>query len=126
MSRNFADGVLAGGVKPGAFTALALISANPGASQTELAREMGFDKATIVALIDALEAQGWAQRARAAADRRRHSLVLTRAGEAALKRLLLSVNAIEAPARKGLSQADFRKLIELLDRAHLALAADRD
>jgi DNA-binding MarR family transcriptional regulator len=126
MTRNFSEGVPDAGVaRPGAFTALALISANPGVSQTALAREMGFDKATIVALIDSLEEQGWATRARATSDRRRHALMLTRAGEAALKRLTLTIGALEAPLRKGLSAADLRRLVELLDRAYLALISDQ-
>lgn len=126
MTRNFSEGVPDAAIaRPGAFTALALISANPGVSQTALAREMGFDKATIVALIDSLEEQGWATRARAEADRRRHRLALTRAGEAALKRLTLAIDGVEAPLRKGLSPADLRKLIDLLDRAYVALMDDQ-
>jgi DNA-binding MarR family transcriptional regulator len=121
MTRRFAEGVGDTGARPGAFTALALISANPGVSQTALAREMGFDKATIVALIDSLEALGWAVRERAAADRRRHSLGLTRAGEAALKRLRQLVLVVEAPVRGALSAPEIRRLVELLDRANEAL-----
>ena len=121
MTRRFAEGVGDTGARPGAFTALAFISANPGVSQTELAREMGFDKATIVALIDSLERLGWAVRERASSDRRRHCLGLTRAGETALKRLLQTVNVVEAPVRAALSSAELRRLVELLDRANEAL-----
>ncbi len=109
--------------RPGGFTALALIAANPGLSQTALAREMGFDKATIVALLDTLEAQGWAVRTRASADRRRHSLAITRAGETALRRLHEAAEATESPMRGVLSAAELRRLIDLLDRAHAGLTA---
>ena len=108
--------------RPGGFTALALIAANPGLSQTALAREMGFDKATIVALLDSLEAEGWAVRTRASADRRRHSLAITRAGEAALRRLRDAAVATEAPMRAALTAAELRQLIALLGRAHFGLS----
>ena len=54
LSRSFAERIHRKDIKPGLFSALALISANPGISQTTLAREIGFDKATVVALLDAL------------------------------------------------------------------------
>lgn len=121
IGRQYSEETAAISAKPGAFTALALIAANEGLSQTALAREMGFDKATIVALVDSLEEQGWAVRARAAGDRRRHSLALTRAGEAALKRLRVMASVTEDPIQRALSPADLRKLIELLDRAYVSL-----
>ena len=124
LARGFTDRIGEVGAKPGAFTALALISANSGLSQTTLSREMGFDKATIVALIDALEEQGWAVRERAEGDRRRHSLALTRAGEAALKRLQQIALANEAPLREGLSAQELRRLADLLDRAYVCIAGE--
>src|SRR4051812_16037882 len=87
LSRAFSERVNRKEVKPGLFSALALISANPGLSQTTLSREIGFDKATVVAMLDSLETLGWAERRRATDDRRRHSLYITERGEASLQDL---------------------------------------
>ena len=51
LSRSFGERVNRKEVKPGLFSAMALIAANPGLSQTTLSREIGFDKATVVAML---------------------------------------------------------------------------
>src|SRR3569833_939891 len=53
------------GLKTGAFSTLALIAANPGCSQTALARALGMDKSAVVPLIDAQAQRGLARRVRA-------------------------------------------------------------
>jgi DNA-binding Lrp family transcriptional regulator len=71
MSRRFKQRIARVDVNPGMFSAMALIQANPGLSQSELAAEIGMDRATVVALLDALEKNGWARRTRDSVDRRR-------------------------------------------------------
>ena len=63
-----------------------LISANPGASQIDLANTLGTDRATMMALVNRLAARDLVERRPSAADRRRQELHLTTAGRAMLAR----------------------------------------
>jgi len=118
LSQNFAARVGRKDIKPGLFSTLAIISANPGISQTILAREIGFDKATVVALVDSLEGFGWAVRERAPNDRRRHALQITKEGKLALKNLLQVGLANEAKSRAALTPQELKRLFELLDKLY--------
>ena len=126
LTRGFSERVARKEVRSGLFGALGLISANPGISQTTLSREIGFDKATVVALLDTLESLGWAERQRSMVDRRRHSLVATAAGQRALDELLQATLANEAniyQALSGKERADLFTLLDKLDGACVEPAA---
>ena len=118
LSRAFSERIADKEVRPGLFSALALIAANPGLSQTTLAREIGFDKATVVALLDALEKLQWAERRRSPDDRRRHSLYITPKGEKALANLCDIAEANEAAIHAVLSDAEQKQLFALLDKLY--------
>jgi DNA-binding MarR family transcriptional regulator len=124
LSRGFSDRVGRKEVKPGLFSALALIAANPGLSQTTLSQEIGFDKATVVAILDALESLGWAERKRSPEDRRRHSLYVTRKGETALQRLRDVALANEEGIHAVLSEKEQAQLFSLLDKIYVACFAN--
>jgi len=124
ISRAFNDRIGDKDVRPGVFSALALIAANPGLSQTTLAREIGFDKATVVALLDALEKLAWAERRRSAEDRRRHSLFITPKGEKALANLCDIAEANEAAINAALSKPEQAQLFGLLDKIYGVCFAD--
>jgi DNA-binding MarR family transcriptional regulator len=111
------------GLRSGAYSTLAVISANPGCSQTELARALGLDKSALVPIIDELESRGLAVRVRSAHDRRRHALKLTPDGEALMRRMTEPVAGVGRPIREALSPAEYRQLLALLDRAYAAMAA---
>ena len=106
------------GRKPGQWSALAIISANPGLSQVTLGEACGFDKAMTVMVVDELERSSWARRERALDDRRRNLLFVTEAGSRQLKRWTALALANEAPARDALSSAEFALLSDLLDRIY--------
>jgi DNA-binding MarR family transcriptional regulator len=118
LSRAFAERLAGWGVRPGSFSALALVAANPGISQTELSRDLGSDKASVVSLIDGLEGQGWAVRQRSAADRRRHALHVTPAGKKVLREMTAIALENEAPLHEVLSDAELVTLSEMLDRVY--------
>jgi DNA-binding MarR family transcriptional regulator len=109
------------GLKIGAFSTMALISANPGCSQNQLARDLGLDKSAVVALIDELESHGLATRERPAEDRRRHALKLTARGEAMLRTMAPAVARPGRPIREALSAREMEQLLALLDRAYRAM-----
>lgn len=118
LSRGFSDRIARKEIKPGAFSALALISANPGLSQTTLSRQIGFDKATVVAILDSLEELGWAERKRSIADRRRHALYITKSGQKALQRMLDEAHENEKAVHAALSAEEQEQLFALLDKIY--------
>jgi len=85
-------------------------------SQTELARRVGVEDATMVAMIDRLVKAGLVTRELSDADRRVKLVVVTRAGA----RLYAKVQAEGAAVRKellaGLDNAELRVATELLER----------
>ena len=109
------------GLPTGALTVLALIAANPGSSQSALARRAGLNKSALVGIVDQLEARGLAARDRSTSDRRRNQVTVTAEGEAAMQALFLAVPAEEGAVRDALGAADLAVLLGLLDRAIAAL-----
>lgn len=124
MSRRFKQRIARADVNPGMFSALALIKANAGLSQSELAAEIGMDRATVVALLDSLESNGWARRTRDAGDRRRHSLSITPQGAKELAKLEQLARENEETIRAALGPKGLADLGKLLDRIDAALAAE--
>ncbi|MEP7209388.1 MAG: MarR family winged helix-turn-helix transcriptional regulator [Alphaproteobacteria bacterium] len=124
MSRRFKQRIARVDVNPGMFSAMALIQANPGLSQSELASEIGMDRATVVALLDALEKNGWARRTRDSVDRRRHSLSITPQGGREVARLEQLAHENEAAIRAALGAKSLADLGKLLDRIDAALAGE--
>jgi DNA-binding MarR family transcriptional regulator len=112
------------GLKTGGFSTLALIAANPGCSQTALARALGMDKSAVVPIIDELEQRGLALRVRSSADRRRHALVITEAAQVLIDQMHEAVAAVGRPIRQALSPEEYRLLLSLLERSYRALAED--
>ena len=109
------------GLPTGSLTVLALIAANPGSSQSALARSAGLNKSALVGIVDQLEAKGLAARDRSTSDRRRNQISVTPAGEAAMQALFVAVTTEEGPVRDALGSADLEVLLALLDRAIAAL-----
>ncbi|MCC6779928.1 MAG: MarR family transcriptional regulator [Hyphomicrobiales bacterium] len=109
------------GLRSGSFSALALISANPGCSQSQLARGLSLDKSAVVAVVDELEARGLARRVRQIHDRRLHALSLTANGKALLRQMLTPAAQAGRPIRETLSPRELAQLMTLLHRACTAL-----
>lgn len=105
----------------GSLTVLSLVAANPGSSQTALARRAGLNKSALVGIVDQLEQRGLISRDRSEADRRRYGITVTPAGDQAMQVLFAAVNAEEAAIREALGEHDMDVLLILLDRAIEAL-----
>jgi DNA-binding MarR family transcriptional regulator len=73
---------------PGRFAALMLINLNPGITQSQLGRAIARDKSSVTPLVRQLERSGLVKRLPSKTDRRSVSLMLTRAGDRMLRRLL--------------------------------------
>ncbi len=105
-------------IAPGQFGVLVLIAANPGLSQSALARAVGVERSTMVEVIDRLQARGLVERRPSAADRRSYALGLSAAGRRLLARLKPMVRRHERRATLRLDEAEKATLIGLLRRLH--------
>ena len=103
-------------ITPGQFGVLTMIRANPGISQSALARALGIERSTMVAVIDELEARRLAERGTARHDRRTHALALTAKGNTLLSALEPKVRRHEQRIAGDLSKTEIRRLIALLSR----------
>jgi DNA-binding MarR family transcriptional regulator len=109
------------GLPTGSLTVLALIAANPGSSQTALARRAGLNNSALVGIVDKLEQRALVERDRAANDRRRYRLIVTPAGRQMMETLFAVVTKQEGPIRDALGTRDLAALLALLDRVIVAL-----
>jgi DNA-binding MarR family transcriptional regulator len=112
------------GLRPGSFTSMALISANPGCSQAELAREGGIDKTSVVFIVNDLEERGLAIRGRTPNDKRRSSLSLTAEGDRVMREMYEAAMATEASLRDRMSGDEMQTLFALLEKAYTILAEE--
>jgi DNA-binding MarR family transcriptional regulator len=101
---------------PGEFGLLVLVARNTGLSQMALARALGIDRSTLVPILDRLQARGLLIRRRSPADGRTHALGLTPSGSKALGRFTALVRRHEERIASGLSTAETRTLIGLLEK----------
>ncbi len=126
LAKAFVDHPRHGDLKPGLFSILALIAANPGVSQARLAREAGIDKTILVSLLDDLEEVGWAVRVRSRDDRRKHSLLVTPKGSEALQELTEAAHEAEAKARSSLTATELEQLFQMLDKLYASCFRDQE
>ena len=110
-------------LRSGSFTTLALIAANDGCSQIDLAREGGLDPSVLVSIVDELEKRGLAQRTRSAVDRRRSSLHITPLGKKTMQEMFVVATKTENAVRDVFSANEMVDFIGYLDRAHEALSS---
>jgi DNA-binding MarR family transcriptional regulator len=103
------------GLTPGRFGMLVLIEANPGVTQSALARAVGLDRSTLVALLDQLEDRRLVAR-RQGEDRRTNGLWLTAAGQRFLGKMKRRVAAHEARVAARLTRAERELLLGALRR----------
>lgn len=101
---------------PGEFGLLVLVERNAGLSQIALARALGIDRSTLVPILDRLQARDLLVRHRSPTDGRTHALVLTPFGRRALARFSRLVRVHEKRILSGLSVAEMRTLIDLLEK----------
>jgi DNA-binding MarR family transcriptional regulator len=102
-------------LSPGRAGILMLVDANPGVTQSRLARAVGLDRSTMVGVVDALEARGLLERRRGK-DRRTNGLWLTRAGRSLLVRLRARIELHENRIAAGLTAPERSQLISLLGK----------
>jgi DNA-binding MarR family transcriptional regulator len=117
--RDFNRTVGTGIVRPGIFSMMVLIDENPGVAQIELAAQLAIDKATIVGLIRRLQRQGWIERRRSVADRRRQDLFLTTQGRHELTTLRREMLEHEARFTNLFSRQELAQFFDFLRRIQI-------
>jgi DNA-binding MarR family transcriptional regulator len=116
--RDFSRTVGEGAFRPGMFSLLVLVDANPGIAQVDLARVLDQDKAAIVGLIDSLQRRRWLVRRKSSVDARRHGIFLTTAGKAGLEELRHEMLEHEQRFARLFSNDEMTALISLIRRIH--------
>ncbi|MFI4865646.1 MAG: MarR family winged helix-turn-helix transcriptional regulator [Steroidobacterales bacterium] len=105
-------------IRPGLFSLLCLVRANPGIAQIELGTHLGVDKASIVALLDRLERAGLIERRRSTRDRRRQGISLTESGTGELEALMTQVRQLERHMASRFSKAELEQFLGFLHRMY--------
>ena len=89
---------------------------HPGATQSDLSRHSGRDKAQLARLITALRERGLLQGEADAADRRNTRLSLTEAGKAMQQATHREAERLNQQAVHGMSAQQQQQLLELLEQ----------
>ena len=116
--RDFAQNVGDGAIRPGLFSLLVLVEANPGIAQIDIANQLDIDKASIVSLVDRLEKRRWVYRKRSVEDRRRQGVFITNDGQRGLEQLRREMLDHEDRFRRLFSKSELQQLIDFLQRIH--------
>jgi DNA-binding MarR family transcriptional regulator len=98
------------------FGVLTLLEAEGPASQQQLARRIGVDRTTMVALIDALEEKQLVNRHRDPSNRRAYLLEVTAAGHRRLRDALAAVETAERHVLAPLTGTESATLTRALQR----------
>jgi DNA-binding MarR family transcriptional regulator len=101
-------------IRPAQYSVLAVVEANPGLSQADLADFLGIERARLARMLDHLESRRLAKRKLSPRDRRTHALYLTSEGQKTLKRIKSLAARHEAHLSEKLGADKHRLMIDLL------------
>jgi DNA-binding MarR family transcriptional regulator len=122
--RRLRDAHTAHNLKPRQFQILGLLHDHGGLPQRDLLATMGVDPSILVTLLNPLEANGLVARERDPADRRRHLVTLTAAGEIQLISAARAQQATEDALFASLDNDQREQLRAILLALRDGLAAD--
>jgi DNA-binding MarR family transcriptional regulator len=97
-----------------AYVVLSRVAAAPASTQLALARDIGYDKTRLIALLDALEGEGLIERAPDPADRRAHVVRITRKGARRHAAARADIRAMEDDVLAVLDAGERRVLLGAL------------
>ena len=95
-----------------------LVSDHPGIAQTDLAQRLQMDRATVMAIVNRLQARGYLERGPDAVDKRRQTLALRPAGRQALSDARKAVLEHEKWLKSRFNKREVEQLVRLLSRIH--------
>lgn len=99
---------------PGQFGVLTLISSNQNPSQSAVARALGVERSTMVAVIDGLENRNLVIRQPSMTDRRSNALVLSDKGKVLVEKAIEMAIVAEEETGAALSEEESVQLLTLL------------
>lgn len=111
------------GLRPRHVVTLTLLRELGESSQTDLAATLQIDRTNLVGLLNELEDEGLIERRRSREDRRRHSVVLTKAGTRRLAKIEETLMTVEERVLAALDDDERTTLYTLLQRATAGAAA---
>lgn len=103
-------------ISPARMTALSMVAAQPGISQSGLAERLAITRASVVKVVDNLESLGLIERAPTEGDRRSYALALTDEGHRELARLRGEIRCYEEKLASRLTANERDLLMGLLER----------
>ena len=103
-------------ITPPRFTALVIVGANPGISQSTLGAVLGIARSGAMLLTNWMVGRGLVERRRRAGDGRAWGLHLTRRGAQSLDKMKMAVLAEDRRRAAKLGAAERRELLRLLDK----------
>jgi DNA-binding MarR family transcriptional regulator len=103
-------------ISPARYSAMVIVHANPGLSQSALGAALGTARSGAMTMVDWLEDRGLAERRSRPEDARSWGLYLTPRGETRLRDLKRRVRANDARFAARLAPAELATLKKLLDK----------
>jgi DNA-binding MarR family transcriptional regulator len=103
------------------FLVLSYLNERSPSRQQDLCETLMLDANNCVLMLNELETAGWTQRTRDAHDRRRHVVVITDEGRAALERARAAQDTLEDEVLAALDPEEREQLRELLRKTLLGL-----
>jgi len=116
MNARLRQALACSGLSPRQGAALSRLSAAGPVTQQALGEALAVDASALVAVLNDLEGQGRVARRRDPADRRRHIVEITPAGEQALAAMDAAVGSVEREVLGDLEPEEIAQLHALLAR----------
>jgi DNA-binding MarR family transcriptional regulator len=129
MNMRIRQALEASGLRPRHGAVLLRLAVAGATSQQSLIEALAIDASSLVAILNDLERDGLVQRCRDPADRRRHIVEITSAGERAVRAVESAIAVVEGEAFVDLDDTETDQLHALLSRIHTRhddAACDRD
>jgi len=114
--RDYKAATASTGLTQAQFAVLEIVSCNTNVMQVELAVQLAMDKATMMVMVDRLEAGGLLRRRASKIDRRRQELVITPKGEGLLIETRRLALAHEAALFSHIPPAEMKRLVRTLTK----------
>ena len=95
-----------------------LVDDHPGIAQTDLARRLRMDRATVMAIVNRLQARGYLVRGKSQDDGRKQTLQLLPEGVGALADAKKAIRFHEDWLKSRFTPREIERLIEMLARIH--------